>query len=555
MTYIPNLSGQNWLFPPSITGMIRNEDGICFLVNEVVESMDFTKLDEKYDGPGHPAYNPRIIVKLHVQGAIDGQRSSRKIAKNARTNILYMYHAGQTTPDFRTVSDFRKDNSKIIEGAFKKTIELANNMKITNLGHLSIDGTKQKANASNSKTLKRDALDDIDNYIRNFIEEGITMDEKEDVLYGKSNTGEYLPEDVNTADKIKAKIKELRKKEILEYEKTEDKEIQENDHNTSDEKKEIPDEKEKKRKSLAEKIKERFKKSDEKEREKIKEKVEKAKKEMNKSGKDVVSWTDPESRFMKNKKGTIEFSFNPQIVVESGAGIIVGNDVTQDYNDICQFEPMIENAEKNIGELKEGTEVSIDNGYYKGENLRYADEKGLDLYVPDCGQAQEMNGKKMDENPYDKDNFKYDEENDEFLCPANEKLTFWHGFKDRKGVLKRIYRGTTCAGCPFKDNCTSGKFRTVTIDEYWKDRLKMKEKMSTQEGKEKYKIRGKIAERPFGDIKQNQGFREFLTRGVNKAKIEFNLACSAHNLKRIWSFIRDAKFSLDMIRGFLCRSA
>lgn len=49
MTYISNLSGQNWLFPPSIVSRIQNEDGICFLVNEVVGSMDFTKLDKKYN--------------------------------------------------------------------------------------------------------------------------------------------------------------------------------------------------------------------------------------------------------------------------------------------------------------------------------------------------------------------------------------------------------------------------------------------------------------------------------------------------------------------------
>jgi transposase len=532
--------------------MIQPEDSICFLVNEVVGSLDFKKLDEKYDGPGHPAYDPRIIVKLHVQGAIDGQRSSRKIAKNARTNIIYMYHAGQTTPDFRTISDFRKDNPEIIKEAFKKTFELANRMNITNLGHLSIDGTKLKANASNSKTLKREALEDIDNYIKNFIEEGIAMDDEEDASYGKSNTVDDLPDDVNTVEKMKEKIKELREKEIDESEKTEEKEILENNQDTPDEKKE------KKRKTLAEKIKERFKKSNKKEREKIKEKVEKAKQEMDKSGKDVVSWTDPESRFMKNKEDVIEYSFNPQIVVESGAGIIVANDVTQDYNDVCQFEPMIENAEKNIGELQEGTEVSVDNGYYSGKNIRCADENGLDLYVPDRGQAQEMKGGKMEQNPYDKDNFIYDEENDVFVCPANGEMVFWHGFKDRTGVLKRIYRGTSCEGCPFKDKCTTGKFRTITVDEYWKDRLKMKEKMSTKEGKEKYKIRGKIAERPFGDIKQNQGFREFLTRSLNKVKIEFNLACSAHNLKRIWSFIRNEKFSLEMIRGFLggsCGSA
>ncbi len=555
MAYIPTLTGQNWLFPPAIGNLIQNEDGIAFLVENVVDSMDFSELDKKYDGPGHPAYDPRIMVKLHVQGAIDGQRSSRKIAKNARVNIVFMYHAGQATPDFRTISDFRKDNPKMIETAFKTTVELANNMDITNLGHLSIDGTVQKANASNSKTLKRDALEDIDNYIKNFIEEGIAIDKEEDAAYGMGKTGEDLPDDVNTPEKMKEKIKELVAKKNAKDENSREKESQENNQNASDEEQEKPEEKEKKRKSLAEKIKEKFKKGDDKERENLLEKVEKAKEEMDKSGKDVVSWTDSESRFMKNKKDKIEYSYNVQIVVESGAGIIVANDVTQDYNDAYQFEPMIEDAERNLGELEEGTEVSVDNGYYSGENIRHADEKELELFVPDNGQAQEMKGKKLEEKPYDRGNFKYNETEDEFTCPEDKKLVFSHEYKDKKGRTKRVYKGTACGNCPHKDKCTTGKFRTVTIDEYRKDRLKMKEKMSTEEAKEKYKIRGMIAEKPFGDIKENQGMRTFLTRGVDKVKIESDLACLAHNLKRIWSFIRNGKFSLDMIKKLLCVSA
>lgn len=555
MAYVPDLSGQNWLFPPAIRDLIQNEDGIAFLVEEVVESMDFSEFDKRYDGPGHPAYNPRIITKLHVQGAIDSQRSSRKIEKNARVNVVYMYHAGQTKPDFRTISDFRKDNPKIIETAYKKTVELANNMAITNLGHLSIDGTIQKANASNSKTLKREALEEIDNYIKNFIEEGIALDNEEDAKYGRGNSGEDLPEDVNTVEKMRGKIKELSEKEKGKDENSQKKESQENHQNTSDEKQENPGKKEKQRKSLAEKIKENFKKSDDKERGKIKEKVGKAKEEMDKSGKDVVGWTDPESRFMKNKKGKVEWSYNMQIVVESGAGIIVANDVTQDYNDAYQFEPMIEDAEKNLGKLEEGTEVSIDNGYYSGGNIRHANEKGLDLFVPDSGQAQEMKGEKSEETPYDRDNFKYDEADDEFTCLEGEKLVFSHEYTDKKGSTKRVYQGTACDNCPHKKECTTGKFRTVTIDEYWKDRLKMKEKMSTEKAKEKYKIRGMIAEKPFGDIKENQGMRTFLTRGVDKVKVESDLVCLAHNLKRIWSFVKIGKFSLDMIKKLLCVSA
>jgi len=186
MAFIKDFAGQNWLLPPSIADTIQDEDSICFLVDFVVESMDFGKINRGYGGPGHPAYRPEIMTKLHVQAAIDKQRSSRAIAKNVRTNVVYMFLAGRTTPDFRTMSDFRKNNPEIIKQAFKETIKLARNLKITNLGHLSIDGTKIKANASNSSTLKIKDLEDIERYISVAIEEGIAKDEEEDAVYGYS---------------------------------------------------------------------------------------------------------------------------------------------------------------------------------------------------------------------------------------------------------------------------------------------------------------------------------------------------------------------------------
>lgn len=69
------------------------------------------------------------------------------------------------------------------------------------------------------------------------------------------------------------------------------------------------------------------------------------------------------------------------------------------------------------------------------------------------------------------------------------------------------------------------------------ERLKMKEKMSTAEGKHVYHIRKKVVECVFGHIKGNLGFREFLLRGKEKVKIEFNLACIASNLRRIWNIV------------------
>jgi len=309
-----------------------------------------------------------------------------------------------------------------------------------------------------------------------------------------------------------------------------------------------------KRKSLSEKIKERYKASDEGGKEKIKERLKKAKEEMENSGKDVVSWTDPESRFMKNKKGRIEYSYNSQITVESGAGIIVANDVVQEYTDVDQLKPQIENVKENIGKLREGTEVSADNGYYNGENLAFLDDEKLDGYIPDSKIAQEMKGKELEENLFAKENFTYDEEKDEFICPSGKRLTFRYEYFDKsKGRDMRIYKGIECEGCIHRDECTKSKrgIRTIKCDKYEKEREKMALKMSSKMGREKYKIRCKTVEWVFGDIKQNLGLREFLTRGPNSVKVEFDLVCTAHNLKIIWGILKGGSWSSNLMMSYM----
>ncbi len=101
------------------------------------------------------------------------------------------------------------------------------------------------------------------------------------------------------------------------------------------------------------------------------EKLDKADEELKKSGQGAVSLTDPEARFMENKKKRKELSYNSQITVDYDSGIILANDVTQECTDHNQLQPQIELTEENLGGLPEGTKVSMDNGYFSGANLRY----------------------------------------------------------------------------------------------------------------------------------------------------------------------------------------
>jgi len=241
-----------------------------------------------------------------------------------------------------------------------------------------------------------------------------------------------------------------------------------------------------------------------------------------------VNVTDPESRFMKNKKGRIEASYNVQITVDKKS-FILANDVCNDENDVEQLQPQVLQVEKNIGSLPENVPWSFDNGYYEGGNIKFLDDKKIDGYIPD--------NKKKTDAPYDKQHFTYDPVDDRYICPVGKPVTFLGERYDKpKKKTARMYKGQECKTCLHQKMCTKQRngIRYIKSFPHERERNAMNEKMNTKEGKEIYKLRAITVEPVFGDIKENKGMRAFLTRSIKTVKTEFNLVCTASNLKKIW---------------------
>jgi transposase len=523
MVYIKDLKNQEYLFPPNIKDLI-NDDHICFIVDTIIDSMDYSEKEKEAEGPGSPGYHPKIPLKVIIYGMIDGERSSRKLHENVKMNAIYIYLAGKLTPDFRTISDFRKDNPELVNSCFQSVVEFAYNLGMVSLRHISVDGTKIKANASKNRTFTKEELEFLEKMVKTEIEKGIEIDEQEDEMFGEDKTGYEMPDDVKLSKNIQ---RFLRKKLEEEGIKT------------------------KKQQSMGKIIKEHIE-GDEKKKEQINHKLEDAVKVTQDPDVKKINLTDPDSNLMKNKKGAYEQCFNPQITVDSEEKIIIGNHVSQAPEDTNELIPMIDETEKNVGKLPEGTEISTDNGYYSGPNFKYFEDKKLEGYIPNSDQAQRMKGKTVKKDPFSKKCFEYDDENDVFRCPNNEILVFRHEYYD-KGKKKtiRVYYTKNCKDCPYKQQClndSSKSYRRIKADKFEGFKKRMAKKMKSEEAREKLKIRSKIVEHPFGDIKQNMGLREFLLRGKNKVKIEFNLACIVHNIKRIASFIKKKKLNIGDIR-------
>lgn len=299
MAFYKDLKDQQLLLPLNIRDMIP-ENHICFLVNEIVQKMDITEFEKKYEGAGHPAYYPKIILKLLILGMIEGIRSSRKIAKNARENVVYMYLAGLLKPDFRTISDFRKNNLNLVKLSFQETVKFAKDIGMVSLGHICTDGTKIKANASNRSAIKKDEFLELKELIQRELEEGIKVDESENKTYGDKNIDE-MPDNIT-------------------------------------------------RKTIIERVREKYRLGDKNKKDKIKIQIEKIETEMENT-ESAISFTDPESRFMPNSDHVKKYSYNPQVTVDSSCGIIISSDVTSEATDRDNLQPQIKQVEENVGQV------------------------------------------------------------------------------------------------------------------------------------------------------------------------------------------------------------
>ncbi len=496
MAYIKTHKGQNWLFPPNVLDMIE-KDHIAFLVDEFIGNLDFSEFDTKYDGPGHPAYHPSISLKILVQGMLDKVRSSRKLARASKENVVYMYLAERSNPDFRTISDFRKANRKLVKETFEGTVRLAQSLGLVRVEMLCTDGTKIKANAGKKRAMKRESFEILDEWVQNEIDEGIAQDELED----------KLEEDLGLKDKPKMVRREI-KRMVKEYHKK----LKEN-----------PEAKEG-----------------------IKKEHQAVRAQLAKEDLKTINFTDPESRMMQSKKGHYEQAYNAQTTVDSKHGIIVANNVCQETNDTRQGRPQLEQAEQTIGPLPEGLKVCMDADYDDSATLKWFEDRKFDAYIPLAEK-----GAKKENVQYNKKFFIYLEEADAFRCPEGKILPYKSDYMTKRGqFLKMYYSFKACHHCPAAQQCYGkAENRVITATEYEAVIRRMKAKMGLPESKIVYSKRQELSELSFAHLKHNLKFTEFFTRGLQSVKSEMNLACAASNLVKIWKEIKRTGRSVREVLG------
>jgi hypothetical protein len=244
--------------------------------------------------------------------------------------------------------------------------------------------------------------------------------------------------------------------------------------------------------------------------------------ELNASEDKQVSQTDPEARSLRTR-GTGIVGYNVQTAVEPDNHLIVAHAVTNQFNDHRQLSPMAVAAKQAMGVDK--LDAVADRGYFKGEEVLACDEAGIEVYAPrPATSSNKANGL------YDKEDFHYIAEDDEYQCPAGERLARRTNTHIQGKPMAR-YWSLNCSTCALKSKCTTGKERRVTrwvreeVLDAMRERLDRRPDMM--------RLRRDTVEHPFGTLKRWMGAEHFLTKGLHNTGTEMSLQVLAYNMKRV----------------------
>ena len=357
-TYRPWNPDQDWLLPPSPREWLPEGDLVYFML-DVVKALDLSAITARYEQEdrGFPPYHPRLMVALLLYSYCMGVYSSRRIQKRCERDAAYRVMVGNDVPNFRTISDFRKDHLPALQGLFVQVLKLCAEAGLAKVGVVSLDGTKVKANASRHKAMSYEYMqkeeERLQKEIAELLNKAESTDAAEDELHGRESRGDELPAELARRESRLARIQEAKK--ALETQALAAAQAEEACRQAEDDARRAAGETPRARKPV----------------------------DPQPAPKAQRNFTDPESKIMKVSNKGFEQCGNAQIVCNEEQ-IIVAADVTDQANDKRQVQPMVSQAQENLAAA--GVEEKIealdaDSGYYSEENVAHLESEKIDPYI------------------------------------------------------------------------------------------------------------------------------------------------------------------------------
>lgn len=245
-----------------------------------------------------------------------------------------------------------------------------------------------------------------------------------------------------------------------------------------------------------------------------------------------LSLTDPDARSMATSgRGTGMVGYNVQMAADTKHHLIVAHDVTNVGHDRSELWPMAKQAREAVG--KEKLEVIADRGYFSGTEILACEQAGIKTLVP-----KPMTSNSRAEGRFSKLDFIYIAKDDEYLCPAGERLRR-HQTRLEDGLNISVYWTYICPQCPLKTQCTTGSERRVRRWEHEAVLDAMQRRLDRKP--DAMKVRRRTIEHVFGTLKHWMGSAHFLMKTLHHVGTEMSLHVLAYNLKRVMSVLGIAK--------------
>lgn len=349
---------QSLLLPPSLRDWLP-EDHLAHMVGDVVDTLDLSAIVASYtagDGRGQPPYEPRMMVKLLVYAYCTGRPSSRKIERATYDDVAFRMLSGDQHPDHDSIANFRKRHLDALAGLFGQVLRLCREAGLVKLGHVAIDGTKVKANASKHKAMSYGRMVEEEAKLKAqivaLLADAQRADDEEDRKHGRAR-GDELPDELRRREARLARIQQA--KQALEAEA--------------------------KARADAERIEVEQRRAAREERPANRRGPEIKDPSDEPAAKAQRNFTDSDSRIMMDgaTKSFVQ-AYNAQAAVDSAHQIIVATYVTQTATDVQHLAPMIEAVTKTMGEAPKI--ASADAGYFSKDAIEDERLKDTDLHVP-----------------------------------------------------------------------------------------------------------------------------------------------------------------------------
>ena len=341
---------QTWLLPPSHHEFVPSGHLAHFVRDTVREGLDLSAIVGAYTArQGQPPYHPGMLVALLLYGYSRGLYSSRQLARACEERVDVMAVTGLNRPDFRTISDFRKRHLAALSDLFVQVLRLCRAAELVGLGHVAVDGTKLRANASRHKAmsyqhmLRQEAK--LAAEVQSWLERAEAADAAEDAEHGPERRGDEMP--AWMADKQRRLARIRAAKAQLEAEAKAGAAALDSDG---------PGPSAGMQQRGARKQAPAGQPPDRAQR----------------------NFTDPDSRIMPSGGGFIA-GYNGQIAVDAGHQVIVAHRLVTSPADYAALVPLVDQTRANLG--RKPREVSADTGFASEANLAAMAERRIAAYL------------------------------------------------------------------------------------------------------------------------------------------------------------------------------